>query len=89
MAIGTAVPPRRAALRVSIRESAVLFFDEPNRNLARAYAVSLIIPEPNAQLGSLPSLLGRDVLDRWYMHYDPSRAKLSFTVRGADHTQAV
>jgi hypothetical protein len=33
-----------------------------------------------------PSLLGRDVLDRWRMNYDPSRDSLKFTVRSADLT---
>ena len=70
-------------------ERAILLFDEANRGLVRSYVVWLVIPKPNVQLWNMPPILGRDVLDRWYMHYDPSRGKLSFTVRNADHTQKV
>ena len=70
-------------------EEAVLLFDEPNRRLMRFYAVWLVIPEPDPELGNMPPILGRDVLDQWYMHYDPSRGRLSFTVRNADRTQKV
>ena len=34
----------------------------------------------------LPSLLGRDVLNRWRMDYDPADGRLECTVRSADHT---
>ena len=52
----------------------------------RAYSINLMIPRLDPDLFRMPSLLGRDVLDRWHMSYDPSRDKLSFTVRSADHT---
>lgn len=31
-------------------------------------------------------MIGRDILDRWHMSYDPSQKKLAFTVRSADYT---
>ena len=34
----------------------------------------------------LPSLLGRDILDRWRMVYDPEMGLLEFEVRSADLT---
>lgn len=68
------------------QEPAVLLFHEPNRKLIRAYSVTIMIPEPHIDLSNMPPIVGRDVLDRWSMHYDPSRSKLSFTVRSADYT---
>ena len=68
------------------QEQAILLFHEPDRKLMRAYAITLMIPRLDPDLFRMPSLLGRDVLDRWHMSYDPSRGKLSFTVRSADHT---
>ncbi len=68
------------------QESAVLGFDEPNRNLLRYYFITLLIPKAQPDLMKLPPILGRDVLDRWHMAYDPSRGTLKFTVRSADHT---
>jgi hypothetical protein len=68
------------------QEEAVLAFDEPNRNLIRFYAITLMILEAQQALTTLPSIVGRDILDRWRMNYDPSRNKLEFTVRSADLT---
>lgn len=68
------------------QESAVFIFDEPNRKLIRAYSVDLMIPQPQRDLMHMPSLLGRDVLDRWHMSYEPSRGRLRFTVRSDDYT---
>jgi hypothetical protein len=34
----------------------------------------------------LPSLLGRDVINHWFMEYDPVNARLEFTVRHADYS---
>ena len=68
------------------QENAVLAFDEPNRNLIRFYSITMIIPAVHQDLMRMPSIVGRDVLDRWRMHYDPSRAGLKFTVRSADQT---
>ncbi len=68
------------------RETAVLAFDEPNRNLIRYYSIAMIIPQVHTALLRMPSILGRDILDRWRMNYDPSRNSLKFTVRSADHT---
>lgn len=71
---------------VCFQESAVLVFDEPNRNLIRYYLIKIMIPEPNPDLMRMPPIVGRDILDKWRMNYDPSRNSLSFTVRLADLT---
>lgn len=68
------------------QETAILVFDEPNRNLTRYYFIKIMIPEPHPDLMHMPAILGRDILDRWRMSYDPSNAGLKFTVRSADHT---
>ena len=71
---------------VCFQETAVLVFDESNRNLTRYYFIKIMIPEVHPDLMRMPSVLGRDILDRWRMNYDPSRTGLKFTVRSADHT---
>ena len=64
----------------------MLAFDEPNRNLIRFYYVNMMIPHVSASLMKTPSIVGRDILDRWRINYDPGRKSLKFTVRSADHT---
>ena len=68
------------------QEDAVLGFYEPNRSLIRFYSVTIMIPEVSQPLMRMPSIVGRDILDRWRINYDPSRNSLKFTVRSADHT---
>lgn len=68
------------------QEAAVLFFHEPNRKLIRAYSVTIMVPEPHIALRNMPPIVGRDVLDRWSMHYESTRGKLSCAVRSADYT---
>ena len=68
------------------------YFSEPatlafsDKSYTRLYAVGLLIAEPDGGNKGLPSLLGRDVINHWYMQYDPMNAKLEFTVRHADYT---
>ncbi len=71
---------------VCFKETTVIGFDEPNRKLIRYYFVKILIPELQPDLMRMPSILGRDILDRWYMHYDPSKKRLVFSVRSADYT---
>ena len=53
---------------------------------ARLYAVQLLVAEPTESNEGLPSLLGRDVINHWYMEYDPVSSRLECTVRHADFT---
>lgn len=50
------------------------------------YALDIEIAPPSPDALALPSLLGRDILDRWRMVYDPSYRLLEFEVRTADLT---
>ncbi len=67
-----------------LREAASLLFDDDSRT--RIYQLNLRIAEPNDSSGTLPSLLGRDVINRWHMEYDPTYDSLQCTVRSADYT---
>lgn len=64
-------------------EQATLVFLEPERFL-HVYFIDIRIAAPSPEIMDLPSLLGRDVLDRWRMTYDPEKGLLTFRVRSAD-----
>ena len=67
------------------REPAILEFSDGRQT--RFYGVRLLIAEPRGMRnGGLPSLLGRDVVNQWYMHYDPTNGRLEFEVQSADYT---
>ncbi len=53
--------------------------------LTYEYQMDFLIPDP-VTTPALPSVLGRDVLQRWRMVYDHQEGELSFTVRQADRT---
>lgn len=48
------------------------------------YDVPITLAPYARELRSVPSLLGRDVLDRWHMTYRPGRGALHFNVDDAD-----
>jgi len=61
----------------SFAEPAVLAFSEPRRFIY-VYNIQLSISPPRPEIMELPSLLGRDVLDRWQTTYAPQEtARLS------------
>ena len=66
------------------REPAILSFSDSF--LARLYVVELLIAEPSDTNNGLPSLLGRNVINRWYVEYDPANERLDIEVRHADRT---
>ena len=66
------------------REPALLSFRDGD--LVRIYEVGLLIADPNESDENVPSVLGRNVIDHWYMEYDPSEGRLEFTVEHADET---
>ena len=66
------------------RESANLLFEDDS--YLQIYRLDLLIAAPTASNRDLPSLLGRDVLNRWRMDYDPADGRLECIVRNADHT---
>ena len=67
---------------VYFREPAVMSFTD--ERVKRLYVVELLIGEPGESSNKLPSLLGRNILNRWRMEYDPAYSKLEFSVRSAD-----
>ena len=62
--------------------SVVVFFDP--RNAMFAYQMEVGIIDDSQQARELPSLLGRDILDRWRMTYCPVDNLLAFEVLSAD-----
>lgn len=68
------------------QDDAVVIFNE---GVIRYYSynLKLAIALPTAGTMSLPSLLGRDILDRWEMRYNPSKKLLLFKVVSADSLQ--
>jgi predicted aspartyl protease len=66
-------------------EPAFAVFWEPGVGL-RLYRISMLIAPISPDLAQTPSLLGRSVLDRWKMTYDPSAKSLVFDVVSADQT---
>jgi hypothetical protein len=72
-------------IRHSFVEPALLVFSEPKRFLY-VYIIDLAISPPSLDIMDLPSLLGRDILDRWRMIYHPAKKRLTFDVVSADVT---
>lgn len=50
------------------------------------YQTALFIAVPSANNLDVPSLLGRNIIDRWHVNYAPSQNTLTAVVLGADHT---
>ena len=65
--------------------SLISFTEENMRQ--RTYAIDLLIYPQDPDLDILDSLLGRDVLNRWRMRYQPDNGRLEFTVVSADFTR--
>ena len=64
-------------------EPVVVIFSEA-RKCIHVYYIDLIIIDPDPDLIDLPSLLGRDILNRWTMRYSPTSDRLTFKVVTAD-----
>ena len=60
-------------------EEATLIFEDDGEQ--EAHRVNLRIAGPNGANEGLPSLLGLNVINHWYMEYDPVNSRLEFTVR--------
>ena len=66
-------------------EPALFVFSEPKRFLY-VYIMLLAIAPASPKMMAIPSLLGRDILDRWRMVYHPAKKRLIFHVVSADVT---
>ena len=62
-------------------ERATLIFTDADRITQYRYPLDIGIAKPDEHNRDFPSLLGRDVLDCWYLESDPTNGLLQFTVR--------
>ena len=62
-------------------DASLAFSDSEN---AYVYRIELAITEPSEHAEALPSLLGRDILNRWLMRYEAPRDVLEAEVDSAD-----
>ena len=69
-------------------EQAVVVFNKGKKTLF-GYEIELAIIAPDDALMDVPSLLGRDILDRWRMDYHPSTGDLLFHVESYDYMAPV
>ncbi len=60
-------------------EPAVLYFDD--NSIVRSYPFDLLIANPQGGSMETPSLLGRNIINEWYVQYDPTKGLLHCTVR--------
>ena len=66
-------------------EPASLIFSEP-RTSVYVYSLDVDILQPKPINENTPSLLGRDILNRWRMSYNAANKRLFFKVLSADLT---
>jgi hypothetical protein len=59
------------------------------RGRAYVYRIPILVTAPSPDLYLLPSILGRDILNRWDMSYRPSRGSLTFDIGTADEIMHV
>lgn len=64
-------------------ERVLLVFDEPKVALY-VYELTMDIMQADPQMEDVSSIIGRDIIDRWRITYDPQRRKLGIVVRSAD-----
>ncbi len=78
--------PRLAGIGGQMRpfmEPATLAFREVETRI-HIYRVNLLVASPRNMPRGLPSVLGRDILNRWHMNYRPTERRLEFDVVSAD-----
>jgi hypothetical protein len=81
---GPALTGIGGSTQLSTVRAALAFAEEGE--VRHLYLLDLGVVAPSPAVMTLPSILGRDVLDRWRMVYDPTEGELSFEVRSADAT---
>ena len=70
-------------------EPATLVFTDDTERQSYRYNITVDIAKPEDVSDQIPSLLGRDIIDRWRMVYDRTDDILEFTVRSADDVRDV
>jgi gag-polyprotein putative aspartyl protease len=71
------------AMAVYSEPALIVFADTA---VLHVYEITLDVMPPDPTILDAPSLLGRDILDRWRMSYEPLKKELTFRVRSADAT---
>ena len=66
------------------QEPAVLMFTDDAAGQDYGYRININVAKPDAVSDRIPSLLGRDIIRRWQMDYDPTNGRLVFAIRDAD-----
>lgn len=61
------------------QEKAELIFHDEDGQTTQSYQLEISIAEPSEHNNNFPSLLGRDILNRMTMVYDPRNNTLNFT----------
>lgn len=64
-------------------ERALLVFSE-HKIALYAYELGMDIMPDDPQMVDVPSIVGRDVIDRWLITYDPQHNNLGIVVQSAD-----
>ena len=64
---------------------AVVTFNDPGSRIY-VYHIQLSVIQPSEDIGHIPSLLGRDVLNQWTIRYSYPTRRLTATVVSADFT---
>ena len=67
-------------------EPAEISFTDLDARTAFSYRVMLAIAPPSSDTAAVPSLLGRDVINRWRIDYHPTAGQLLCDVMTADDT---
>lgn len=49
-----------------------------------SYEIDLLVSSPSPEISSIPSLLGRNIMNKWAIRYDPTNAVLEASVHAAD-----
>ncbi len=65
-------------------EPAEVYFEDEDAHARYAYRVMLLIAPPSTETMHLPSLLGRDIINRWRIDYHPTSSELRCEVITAD-----
>jgi predicted aspartyl protease len=65
-----------------IEDAIAVFLDEPGQICV--YIFKLMIVPPSPDIMDVPALLGRNIIDRWRINYDPTNGILQAEVRSAD-----
>ena len=65
-------------------EPGMLLFDDGS--LLRVYILEIAIAKPSKEIETLPSLIGRPLLNSWRMRHDPYGGRLEVVAKNADVT---